>query len=150
MSSRREGRGLRTGASYRDSGLDNLIRRTLRTSIGGEEPSPKVWHRIVEDIEAQASRKQRVVRMPLHLRSAALAQAVVLITFLLVFSFSLDTGFHAYRTTYQPTPTFSLIENLSPLGSELDDMLSGLRLARSARMLTILDYRLAPFAEHPR
>jgi len=150
MSSRREGRGLRTGESYLDSGLDDLIRRTLRTSIGREEPSSKVWRGIVEDIRAQAGKKQRAHRGLLHLRSAALAQAVVLITFLLVFSFSLDTSFHVYQTAYQPTPTFSLLEDLSPLGSELDDMLSGLRLARSARKLTVLDYRLAPFAEHPR
>ena len=150
MSSRRKERGLRTGGSHLDSGLDDLIRRTLRASIGREEPSPKVWRGIVQDIEAQASKKQRTRRRPLHLRSSALAQAVVFITFLLVFSFSSDTSFHVYQTAYQPTPTFSLVEELSPLRAELDDMLSGLRLARSARKLTVLDYRLAPYAEFSR
>lgn len=150
MSSRREGRGLRTGESYLDRGLDDLIRRTLRASIGREEPSPKVWRGIMEDIEAQASKKQRTPRGPLHLRSAALAQTVVLITFLLVFSFSLDTSFHVYQTAYQPTPTICMVKDLSSFKIGLDDMLSGLRLARSARRLTVLDYRLAPFAERPR
>jgi len=150
MSSRREEQGLRTGESYLDSGLDDLIRRALRASIGREEPSPKVWRGIVENIGAQASKKQRTPRGPLHLRSAALAQAVVLITFLLVFSFSLDTSYHVYQTAYRPTPTICMVEDLSPFASGLDDMLSGLRLARSARRLTVLDYRLAPFVECPR
>ena len=150
MGSRRKRRGLPTEESYLDSGLVELIRWTLRESIGREQPSPKVWRGIVKDIRAQAGKKQRNRRGPLHLRSAALAQAVVLITFLLVFSFSLDTSYHVYQTAYRPTPTICMVEDLSPFASGLDDMLSGLRLARSARRLTVLDYRLAPFVECPR
>ncbi len=134
-----------------NGGLDRLIRRTLRESIGREEPSPRVWRGIVKRIEAQAGeRLQRTRTGPLHLRSAALAQAVVLVTLLLAFSFGLGRSFETPQGAHRPTPTTSMVRALSPFGTDLDDMLSGLRLARSARRLTVLDYRLAPFAECPR
>ena len=151
MSSHREWQDLRTRGSYLNGGLDRLIRRTLRESIGREQPSPKVWCRIMEGIETQAGKKQRRTRTgPPHLRSAALAQAVVLATLLLAFSFGLGRNFETPQSTYRPTPTMSMLRDLSPFGTDLDDMLSGLRLARSARRLTVLDYRLAPFVECPR
>lgn len=132
-------------------GLDRLVRRTLRESVGREEPSPEVWRGIVKSIEARGEKKhQRTRKGPLHLRSAALAQAVVLITLMVVFSFGLDRGFHVSQTARQPTPTASVIEDLSALGSGLDDMLSGLRLAGMAREMTVMDYRLAPFVDCPR
>ena len=132
-------------------GLDRLIRWTLRESVGREEPSPRVWDNISRELETEhAETAGGGIKGPVRARSAALAQTVVLVMMLLVFSFGLDETVRVSSEVYQPTPTVRTIEARSSVGTDLDDMLSGLRLNRSAKQLTFMDYRLAPFVECPR
>jgi len=133
-----------------DGALARLVRRALHESVGKEEPSPRVWREIAEGISSQSQTRGRRVSGGLRpLRSAALAQVVVIVALLLAFGFSLDRSYPLPQMRYGATPTIGLPERVSSPGSTLDDMLSGLRLARSARELTVRDYRLAPFAELP-
>ena len=132
-------------------GLDRVIRWTLRESVGREEPSPRVWDNISRELERErVERAGGQLKGPVRARSAALAQTVVLVTMLLVFSFGVDETVRVSSEVYQPTPTMRTIEPRSSVGTGLDDMLSGLRLNRSAKQLTVMDYRLAPFVECPR
>jgi len=151
MNTPREKGALRTEELTSDADLGRLLRRTLRGSIGREEPSPGVWQRALKEVEAERAESGRAcLKGPIHARSATLAQAAVLVAMLLVFGFGIDEGARFTSEVYQSTPTVRTTETGSGRGSGIDDMLSGLRLTRSAKQFTIMDYRLAPFVECPR
>lgn len=151
MSSHRERRAVGTEEFSSGDGLGRLIRWTLRESVGREEPSPRVWDKISRELERErAESAAGQLKGPVRARSAVLAQTVVLVMMLLVFSFGVDETVRVSSEMYQPTPTVRTIEARSSVGTDLDDMLSGWRLNRSAKQLTFMDYRLAPFVECPR
>ena len=67
-----------------DGALARLVRRALHESVGKEEPSPRVWREIAEGISSQSQTRGRRVSGGLRpLRSAALAQVVVIVALLL-------------------------------------------------------------------
>jgi hypothetical protein len=72
---------------------------------------------------------------------------LVLATVLVIFAVTIDTSFPMPQHARQVAFATKTAETISPIGLDLDDVLSGVRLARAAKELSFQDYRLAPFAE---
>lgn len=131
-----------------DGRLGDAIRRCLFDSYGCEVPSSEAWARIRGRIEDQLARTNKRGRnWSLRVRTAPLAQALVLIALLVVFRVGLDSSLGLPQEIVVPTIVTESSAVSSPVYVGAEDALSGLRLMRSSRELTIMDYRLAPFVE---
>ena len=134
--------------TYSSDEMDALVRRVLRDSVAGEEPSPEAWHKIRGRLEQPEAQSHPERKRLLSAQLSWLVQLVVLgILILVAFGLSLSQGFdfsldHEYVVNGELTPQPGSEEVVSPSPDE--DVLSGYYLFRAAKELTIFDYRLAP------
>ena len=135
--------------TYRNDEVDALVRWALRESVGGEEPSPEVWHRIRARLGQMKTKSPPRRGRLLSAQLSWLVQLLVLgIIILVAFGLSLSQGFDfssdpEYVVNGELTPQPGSEEVVSPSTTD-DDMLSGYYLFQSAREMTIFDRRLAP------
>jgi hypothetical protein len=131
----------------RNDEVDALVRRALRDSVAGEEPSPEVWYKIRARLEQPKTQLHPRRGRLLSAQLSWLVQLLVLgILILVAFGLSLSQGFdfssdREYVVNGGLTPQPNSEEAALP---STDDMLSGYYLFQSDRELTIFDYRLAP------
>jgi hypothetical protein len=134
---------------YPNDEIDTLVRWALQDSVADEEPSPEVWHRIrarLEQPKAQFhppwKKKALVAQLSWLVQLLVLGIIVLVVLGLSLsqeFDFSLD---HEYVVNDERTPQPDS-EEVVPLSTD-EHMLSGYYLFKSARELTIFDYRLIP------
>lgn len=130
--------------------LGHLIGQALRDSVANADPSPEVWCRIQTEIaESRPVPRRRWEGLPRLLGLGPLVQATILGVLLLVFAMELgsESKFRMW-VTERPTPMARVVDDVLQFGT--DDVLSGVRIARSLRELTLWDYRLAPYVDNCR
>jgi hypothetical protein len=134
--------------TYRNDEVDALVRRALRDSVAGEEPSPEVWYKIRARLEQPKTKLHPRRGRLLSAQLSWLVQLLVLgIIVLVAFGLSLSQGLdfssdREYVVNGELTPQPGSEEVVSP--STDDDVLSGYYLFQAAKELTIFDHRLAP------
>jgi len=136
--------------TYRNDEVDALVRRALRDSLAGEEPSPEVWYKIRARLEQPKTKLHPRRGRLLSAQLSWLVQLLVLgIIILVAFGLSLSQGGfdfssdREYVVNGERTPQPGS-EEVAPLSTDDDDVLSGYYLFQSARELTIFDQRLIP------
>lgn len=130
--------------------LGNLVRRTLYDLVADRVPSERVWHKIrARVVEPRGVPRRRAGLLRL-LRPGLVVQATILGILLVAFGLGLGGGNSKFRMWLAKRPTPVVEETGDIPQFSLDDMLSGVRLARSLKELSIWDYRLAPYVDYRR